>query len=157
MPRKRNRAAPSGRPADPTPELIDEICRRLVDGESLRAICEDPIMPHAGTMMRWVRDDERLEKQYVRARELQGELWAHEIIEIADTSPAEEAQKTKLRVDTRKWLMSRILPKKYGDKLVQEHTGPDGGPIEFAAADKTVSDALAKIEAALRAHSPGKG
>ncbi len=39
----------------------------------------------------------------------------------------EHVQRSRLRVDTRKWLMARMAPKKYGDKM--QHTGEGGGPI----------------------------
>ncbi len=104
-------------------------------------------MPHVGTVMRWIADNSALREQYARAREMQGEIWAHEIIEISDDAPAatEEVAKAKLRVDTRKWLMSRILPKKYGDRVQNEHTGPDGGPIQHEHSGNIgLGDVLAK-------------
>ena len=48
---------------------------------------------------------------------------------------------TRLQIDTRKWLLSKMLPKVYGDKVTNEHTGKDGGPIQMAAVDfKNLSD-----------------
>ena len=72
-----------------------------------------------------------------RAREAQAEHWADEIIEIADDSgldvvnngeggyriDGEAIQRARLRVDARKWLMSKLAPKKYGDRVTNEHTG----------------------------------
>jgi hypothetical protein len=47
----------------------------------------------------------------------------------------------RVQIDTRKWMLSKMLPKVYGDKVTQEHTGADGGPIAFAAVDlKNLSD-----------------
>lgn len=47
----------------------------------------------------------------------------------------------RVQIDTRKWMLSKMLPKIYGDKLTQEHTGANGGPIAMAAVDlKNLSD-----------------
>jgi hypothetical protein len=52
------------------------------------------------------------------------------LVEISDSTTG-DTQRDKLRVDTRKWLMSKFDPKRFGDKVTQEHTGPDGTPIQF--------------------------
>jgi hypothetical protein len=130
-----------GRPSLYTEPLAAKICRRLAEGESLRAICADKAMPSAETVRRWLLDNEDFCAQYVRAREVQADRFAEEILEIADdasgdwavdkdgkkTLDHEHVQRSRLRVDTRKWLMARMAPKKYGDKL--QHTGEGGGPI----------------------------
>tara|TARA_R110000751_G_scaffold114640_1_gene214015 strand:+ start:2431 stop:3015 length:585 start_codon:yes stop_codon:yes gene_type:complete len=54
---------------------------------------------------------------------------------------SEGIQRNRLRIDSRKWMLSKMLPKVYGDKLQTEHTGQDGGPIQLAAVDmKSLSD-----------------
>jgi len=87
--------------------------------------------------------------KYAGAREAQAELMSAEIIEIADETCSdtrivkkgdleievadnEWINRSRLRVDTRKWLMSKLAPKKYGDKIQQEVSGKDGGPIQAA-------------------------
>lgn len=138
-----------GRPSLYTPEIAAEICKRMSDGESLRQVCRDEHMPHESTVRLWhVEDREGFSTQYARAREAQADRWAEEIIEIADDStndwmqienargriidvPDQEVlQRSKLRVDTRKWLMSKLLPKRFGDKVQAEMTGEGGGPIK---------------------------
>ena len=57
------------------------------------------------------------------------------IVTNKDDSPAEVAEhelinRSKLRVDARKWLMSKIAPKKYGDRVAHEHGDPDGNPLQ---------------------------
>lgn len=83
-------------------------------------------------------------EQYARAREAQADKLAEEALQIADDgrsdtyldaegnerTDTEVIQRSKLRVDTRKWLASKMAPKKYGDKVTQEHTGADGGAIQ---------------------------
>ncbi|MBL0935522.1 MAG: terminase small subunit protein [Rhizobiaceae bacterium] len=125
-----------GRPSDYSEALADTICERLTQGESLRAICRDDDMPHAGTVCRWLAKHDDFREQYSHAREAQAELMADELVEIADDGSndwmerkdaegeligwrenGEALRRSALRVDTRKWIASRLLPKKYGDKL----------------------------------------
>jgi len=126
-----------GRPSDYTPELADEICTRLANGESLRAICSsdrDDWMPSIGTILRWVSEKPDFREQYARAREVQAETHADEIVTIADgvscaDPSAIDVARDRLRIDARKWVASKLLPKKYGDKVQAEVSGPDGGAI----------------------------
>lgn len=140
------------RPSGYTDKLGKEICIRLMLGESLRSICLDESMPDKATVCRWLADEEKYQSfcdQYARARSIQAEMGADEIIDIADDGSndwmernnaegecvgwqlnGENVQRSKLRVDARKWVASRLLPKKYGDRVTQEVTGKDGGPIE---------------------------
>ncbi len=132
-----------GRPTRYTPKVAADICTRLAEGESLRAICRDDAMPSLSTVTGWLFDGEHEEfsEQYARAREVQAEVLADELADIADEATGdlttdkdgkavvdhEHIQRSRLRVDTRKWIASKLLPKRYGDKL--QHTGEGGGPI----------------------------
>jgi hypothetical protein len=120
-----------GRPSEYCQEIADAICERISDGESLRAICRDEDMPNKATVFRWLAAYAQFGDQYARAREAQAEALADEIVEIADESScdtyvddngnqrtnAEVVARSKLRVDARKWVASKLLPKKYGDKI----------------------------------------
>jgi hypothetical protein len=141
-----------GRPSAYTAELASQICERLVDGESLRAICRDEGMPDDRTVRRWAVDDVRgFAARYFLARQLQADALTDEILEIADDatrdwlpsrdsdtdSPAlvpnhEHINRSKLRVDARKWLMSKLAPKKYGDKIT--HAGDPENPMTLVPA-----------------------
>jgi hypothetical protein len=152
--RKRAAAAPSkkkspkrsrGRPSIFDSETAKRICERIADGETLRQICSDPSMPAKTTVLRWLSRAEHAEfrDQYARARELMGDSLAEEVIAIADddagdvvsdgkggsTLDWQNVQRSRLRVDARKWFASKVAPKRYGDRLVQELSGPDGTPI----------------------------
>ena len=132
-----------GRPTRYTADVASTICTRLAGGESLRSICDDAAMPARSTVTGWLFDGEHEDfmDQYARAREVQAEVWADEIVSIADDSSSdvttdkdgkeivnhEHIQRSRLRVDTRKWVASKLLPKRYGDKL--QHTGEGGGPV----------------------------
>lgn len=137
-----------GRPSSYTPEIALSICERMSLGESLREICREEAMPTKTTVMRWLFANLEFRDQYAKAREAQTEHWAEEILEIADdgsndymdrqnkdgssyeTVNSEHINRSRLRVDTRKWLMARMAPKKYGDRVTNEMVGKDGGPIE---------------------------
>lgn len=110
-----------------TAAVASEICKRLSDGESLRAICRDAGMPPEGTVRQWARDNrDNFAERYREARAMLVERWADEIIEIADDETIEPNSR-RVRVDTRKWLMSKLAPRQYGDKLV--HSGDPEHPI----------------------------
>ncbi len=138
MPRKR------GRPSSYTDALAVKICRRIAEGESLRKVCLDSDMPDKMTVLRWLANfEEKAEfrAQYARAREMQADALFDEALEIADDASGdwtttedgkkvldhEHVQRSRLRVDTRKWAAGKLAPKRYGDKI--QHTGDGGGPI----------------------------
>lgn len=138
-----------GRPSEFSQETADIICGRLAEGESLRRICKDEDMPASSTVFKWLAAHREFSEQYTRAREAQADAMADEILEIADegrndTYMGEDGvertdhdviARSRLRVDARKWLASKMAPKKYGDKVTQEHTGPNGGPVQIIATD----------------------
>ena len=96
-----------------TPELAYEICRRLTDGETLKVICRGEGMPAASTVRLWVLDNvEGFADLYARARLVGYHTMADELIEIADNPEIEAAavNRDRLKVDTRKWLLSKALP-----------------------------------------------
>ncbi len=117
-----------GRPSLYAEALAVEICRRLAEGESLRAICADKAVPAISTVMGWLFDDkhEGFSAQYARAREAQAELRADEIVDIADddrndftadkdgklVANSEHIQRSRMRVDARKWIAAKLLPKR---------------------------------------------
>lgn len=138
----------AGRPSSYTAELATEICNRMSEGESLRAICRDEGMPSRSMVFRWLDAQPAFRDQYTRAREDLLEHWAEEILEISDDGRRDyiggqvtegvtavvvdhdHISRSRLRVDSRKWLLSKLAPKKYGDRTTTELTGPNGGPIE---------------------------
>ena len=110
-------------------EIFDEICVRIAEGESLRKICKDDKMPSLVAVWKWLNNSEELVKQYTRAREEQAETFVDEILDIADdnkddTSIDENGKliinqeviaRSRLRVDSRKWIASKLKPKRFGD------------------------------------------
>lgn len=127
-----------GRPSDFSQELADRICERLADGESLRNICDEDEMPNKATIFRWLAKFPEFRDQYARARETQADSLFDEILSIADdgrndwmerhgeedagwVANGENLRRSQLRVDSRKWMAGKLRPKKYGDKITQEH------------------------------------
>jgi hypothetical protein len=111
-----------GRPSKFTEKIAQTICERIAGGESLRTICAADDMPDKATVLRWLTKGGPFRDQYTRAREDQVEHYADEIIDIADNTVS-DSQRDRLRVDTRKWLMGKLAPKKYGERITQEVTG----------------------------------
>jgi hypothetical protein len=131
---------PGGAPSLYAAELAEEICVRLEAGMSLVEVCRDPVMPHYSTVLRWVAKHPEFRDRYARAREVQLHVMAEEIVAIADdgkndwmerndpenpgfAANGEHIQRSRLRVDARKWLLSKLARDTYGDRTVNEHTG----------------------------------
>jgi len=137
-----------GRPSSYTPELGTQICLKLAGGESLRSICELEEMPALSTVLLWVVDGKHKEfsEQYEIARMAQAEMYADELREIADDGHndwmlkkygdteawienGEAMGRSRLRLDARKWIASKLLSKRYGDKIEQTHKGDASAPL----------------------------
>jgi hypothetical protein len=119
-----------GQPSGFTQEIADDICAKLSKGMSLRSICRDDKMPSTSMVFRWLRDNKVFRDQYIHARDDQAETIFDQMVDIADESvndfievdgreiPNQEAiQRSRLRIDTRKWVLGKMKPKKYGDHL----------------------------------------
>lgn len=119
-----------GRPSAYTKKVADDICQLIAQGESLRSICERSSMPSLSMVFRWLNEQSLFREQYARAREAQTEKMLEDMLFIADSATPENVNVAKLQVDTRKWAMAKLAPKKYGDKVTQEITGVNGAPIE---------------------------
>lgn len=116
---------PRGRPSKYTEELAKEIIERLEKNESLRSICRDEHMPERQTIYNWLIERKDFFDHYARAREMGYEQdvedfdkWCDQAIENPQLTQA-----IKLKIDTKKWVISKKLPVKYGDKQMIEHSG----------------------------------
>jgi hypothetical protein len=109
--------------------IMERVCDLLTEGQTLRRICDSVEgMPKPSTICLWLSESKELAEQYARARDIQADRFADEIIDIADTEP--DPQVARVRIDARKWHASKTAPKKYGDRITQEHTGEGGGPVQ---------------------------
>jgi hypothetical protein len=113
----------AGRPSGYTNELAEQICDQIALGFSLNRICRAEVMPHIRTVHRWLDAKPDFATKYARARELMADHYFDEMQDIADAATAETANVAKLRLDTMRWRISKLLPKKYGDKVETAHTG----------------------------------
>lgn len=120
--------AKTGRPSLYSDKLAASICEQLAAGRSLTKICAGPGMPGTTTVFRWIEEKPEFRDRYARAREFQADIYADQIIDIADD--AEDANLARVQIDARKWTASKLRPNRYGDRITQEHTGPKGGPVQ---------------------------
>lgn len=128
-----------GRPTTYSEETASLICARMADGESLRSICRDDAMPALSTVFLWVSKHSEFSEQYRLAMASRADAMFEDMIDIADDGRndyivngegeerfnTEHVQRSRLRLDTRKWMLARMLPKKYGDKVIDENESND--------------------------------
>ena len=121
-------------------ELADAVCEKLSEGLSLKRACEEvgAVRP---TILLWVEKNKEFADKYAQARMRGYSLLADELIQIADDGSNDSytddggnvrtnqdvVARSRLRVDTRKWMLSKMLPKIYGDKL--ELSGDAENPL----------------------------
>jgi len=120
------------RPTDYTKELGIDICKLVASGKSLKRIGERDDMPCRSTLHSWLLDDDKKEflDKYKEACDVRVENMFDELEEIADTSDEDESSnRSRLRIDTRKWYLSKIMPKKYGDKIDVTSDGEKVQPV----------------------------
>lgn len=150
------------RPSDFKQETAALICERIADGESLRQICRTDGMPSKTTVLHWLNERQEFLAQYVRAREAQADHFAEEILDIADNAANDfmlrqqgegvvvvvdhdHIARSRLRVDSRKWLMSKMAPKKYGERIDATVGNPDGTPLEDSSSNRQLAMAILSL------------
>lgn len=137
----------TGRPTKYTPALGEKICAHIIEGLSMRKVCELDGMPAPGTVFTWLAGNAEFQDQYTRAKEIQAEQMAEEMLDIADDGRNDVGvdgdgdgkefinhdviSRSRLRVETRKWLMGKMKPKKYGDKVT--HANDPDNPMPTGA------------------------
>ena len=125
---------PAGRPTLYTKEFGKQICEKIASrGVGLLTLCkENPEWPNPDTIYTWLRKHKEFADEYARAKKHQVLALVDEILEITDDSSrddkyndkgevscdAEWVSRSRLRVDTRKWLASKLVPKIYGDNVI---------------------------------------
>lgn len=150
----------NGRPTEYTEERATYICQEIRKGRSLKSICREEEMPSAGAVILWASEDrEGFADRYARACSIRLDVLSEELIEISDDSRNDSyvdeegrehvnydhIQRSKLRVDTRKWLLSKLRPEKYGKRQKLEHSGEvdTGGDVHvYLPSNDRDSDSL---------------
>lgn len=142
-------------------EAVTAICKRVAQGESLVSILrqKDKTLPSYTTFYEWVNDDKTIADRYARARDERAELLFEEILQIADETESdiyksdgvekvnhEAINRSKLRVDARKWVLAKMNNGKYGDKL-------DIDQKNTHAIDKDTAEVLKEVSKILKDES----
>jgi hypothetical protein len=120
--------AKTGRPTKYSAEIADTLCELIAEGNSASAACKHVGIPMK-TMYAWLREHDDFRNNYARARDDQADTFADQMCDIAEFD--EDVQRAKLKIDARKWVASRMKPKKWGDRQQLEHTGADGAPLSI--------------------------
>jgi hypothetical protein len=156
-----------GRPTKYSEELGNKLCSELALGQSLRTVCKSDDMPCVATVFNWFKLHEEFLEQYTRAKEESADALTDEMLDIADDASndwmekldkeeqpmgyqlnGDHVQRSRLRIETRKWLASKLKPKKYGEKIQQEISG------EVKFTDLTDEQLDHKLQSLINATSP---
>ncbi len=111
-------------------EIFNYVCKEIESGKTLRNILKEDKMPSSRTFFAWLDLYPDKVKQYARATELRAEAIFDDILSIADQNENDTyindfglevvnndvIQRSRLRIDARKWVLSKLNPKKFGDK-----------------------------------------
>lgn len=142
----RARAKADGKPIPDA--VLDIVLSEIASGKSMVRVCEQEGMPNRTALLRRIAGDPDLQARYAFAMEVRADVYAEQTIDIADDgvndtyvdgdgnkrTDTDVVARSKLRIAARQWYASKIAPKRYGDKLQQEHTGANGGPIQMSFA-----------------------
>lgn len=150
---------PAGRPTKYSQSMADSICLFLSEGKSVRQLCDLPKMPDKSQVFKWLAEYPEFQDQYAKAKRQGIEALAEELIDIADDGTndymeitdkegalaykinGEAVARSRLRIDTRKWVLSKLLPKKYGEI---KDEGPGETVESLAEALNKLADSLPK-------------
>lgn len=124
-------------PFDWTPELEQSVCEDIESGLTLRAVAEKHGISKA-LILKKARDSESFRDQYARAIDVRTDSdcdeLADELKQVPETTEhgvdSGWVSWQRVRIDAMKWLLSKRNPKKYGDKVQQEVSGPNGGAVQ---------------------------
>lgn len=126
----------TGRPSSYTDAIAEEICDRLINGESMRSICRDEHMPDRATILRWLDANEEFAARYARARTMQADFMDDLILDTANATTSETAAADRVKIAAYQWRASKLAPKKYGERTTQTIEGGDK-PLEVREVSQT--------------------
>lgn len=135
---RKKKEVQTGRPSTFSEELTTVILTRVMAGESLRKVCDTEGMPARSTVHLWLAAHSEFSDQYARACEIRAEHLFDEMFDIADNEKG-DATRDRLRVDTRKWALSKMNPKKYSDKTTL--AGDPSAPIIIQQIERKIVQA----------------
>lgn len=144
--------AGAGQPTIYTTEIAIEICTAIAtDTVSLKSLCKrNEHFPSVATIFNWLSSNKEFLDLYTRAKEQQADMMAEDILDIADDGSndfmtitkgdmsyevenKEWTSRSKLRIESRKWLAAKLLPKKYSEKsqIENKHVFETGAVIDW--------------------------
>ncbi|EKH3265651.1 DNA-binding protein [Escherichia coli] len=139
-----------GRPHGYTEEKALEICELVADGQSINKISKLPGMPTRSTILKWFRDVPEFSIMYARAKEIGFEVLADEILDIADSAnntDKDQCRRHQLMIETRKWLLAKLQPRKYGERVTQEIVGNrEEAPVQVEVTKDEVARLMQEVE-----------
>jgi hypothetical protein len=126
-----------GRPSSYTKEVAEKICDLIAAGGHMHIVCAEEWAPAERTVYQWLRAHDEFAQMYAHARERQQEVFAAQVVLIADT--VKDAAIARNMMDARKWHASKVAPKKWGDRLeidakVETSHAPSDALMAFLAA-----------------------
>lgn len=145
-----------GRPSDYTEALAGHLCRWIAEGKSLNKWCKATGVS-ASTVYRWMGERPDFSQKYAQAHADRTDTLAEEMLDIADAAQdftdIAKVQAAKLRIETRKWIASKLKPTKWGDRMVVENTGNVVFQLGIGGkpADEKVLDGKSLIQEAIPA------
>jgi len=122
---------PRGRPSEYSEQEAEVILERLALGDTLSSICRD-LGRKPTTIYRWEEANPDFREKYAHARERGMDSRADEIIDLSNRADEKNYNAIRLMIDARKWTMSKIAPKKYGERIATEVTGKDGKDLPIS-------------------------
>lgn len=134
------------RTSEETEAVARAIIERIRGGESLAELCRQQGLNFGNTWQRLSKPD--LFPEYEQAALARAHMWFEQLMQVADDSTGDTTPdgkgnmaavaRARLQVDTRKWALSKLIPRQYGDTVAL--TGADGGPLTISWSDKPILD-----------------
>jgi hypothetical protein len=124
---------PLGRPSDYCDKVAAEVCHMIsISNKGLQKICnENPHLPGASTIYHWLTKYPIFQEQYAQAKRRQIEVFIDDIADLANTDHVYLDEQgierydygiLRIKIDSRKWLASKLVPKVYGERQITEST-----------------------------------
>jgi hypothetical protein len=133
---------PVGRPSKYSEALADRIVGAMIAGSDLVAICQQPGFPDRASVYRWAAERPDFAARLEQAREALGDIAAFEIGQIAANCTPESAVADRVKLAALQWRASRLAPRKYSERRVNELVGAGGGPVAVEARPPTIDITL---------------
>ena len=137
---------PVGRPSKYSEALADRIVAAMVSGSDLVAVCKQSGFPDRASVYRWAAERPDFAARLEQAREALGDLAAYEIGQIAANCTAETAMADRVKLAALQWRASRLAPRRYSERRVNELVGAGGGPVAVEARRPTIDVTLLSPE-----------